>query len=527
MSVTPSVASLRKAAAVTFGNPIKKRRKLPKWLHKLLVLAHVASAMGWLSYVALVLLLCVHVARTSDPHLSVAVFRAFGVFNELNFGVISFVVMGTGLALTATTAWGLTRHWWVLAKLSVTVAVITCGLLIQRPAVQYLHDQAVHAGTEGLPETATVDGRLFTLTIATLVAFVFLGMTAIVSSFKPWGTTPWSHRKAAPAAETNSRLAIPRPRSPEIKIPIVIDDVQIIAEEVRALRLLRADGLQLPSWEPGAHIDVLLPSGRVRQYSLCGDPAELDSYLIGVQLEEAGRGGSAEMHELRKGDAISIHPPRNNFPFIPARSYLFLAAGIGITPMVSMIAKAHSMDAEWKLMYAARSRSRMAFADELLGEHADNVELCPEDVQGRPDLAALAQTVSANTRIYACGPPGFLNALTRTLEEARMITQLHIERFTPAAAAQRNDAFAIQLSRTGCTVMVAAEQSALEAIRTVVPTFESSCENGVCGCCEVRLLGGKPEHRDQVFAGAGDDRDSVFFPCISRASGGETLVLDL
>nr|WP_280460539.1 PDR/VanB family oxidoreductase [Nocardia carnea] len=309
-----------------------------------------------------------------------------------------------------------------------------------------------------------------------------------------------------------------------------IQAVQRVADGVVALDLADPDGAPLPGWAPGAHIDVWLPSGLVRQYSLCGEPAA-GSYRIAVLHVAGGRGGSAEVHTLRVGDRIDIGGPRNNFPLVLAQEYLFVAGGIGITAIAPMVRAAESAGLRWHLVYGGRSRSAMAFADELVAFGADRVRLVPADTAGVPDLAAAVAATSPETAIYACGPEPMLTALANLISAGFPDRPLHTERFGPGqprvTGFGRGTEFTVELRRSGQDVVVPADRSLLDVLRDAAPgAVSSSCEQGFCGSCAVPVLDGIPDHRDTVLPPGQRDRRDVIYPCVSRARTA-TLTLDL
>jgi ferredoxin-NADP reductase len=215
---------------------------------------------------------------------------------------------------------------------------------------------------------------------------------------------------------------------------------QDVATDVLRLVLVPVEEDTLPGWEAGAHIDLHLASGLIRQYSLCGDTADTTSYAICVLREVNGRGGSAEVHDtLRAGSAVVIQGPRNHFVLVPAQRYLFLAGGIGITPIKAMIDEAERQGAEWNLIYGGRTRDSMAFGTELAKRYPDRVQLVPQDVDGLIDVVRAVAGADASTHVYCCGPEGLLDAAGKACEAVGIADRLHIERFSagdaPAAPA--------------------------------------------------------------------------------------------
>ena len=299
-----------------------------------------------------------------------------------------------------------------------------------------------------------------------------------------------------------------------------------LAEGVVEFTLARPDGSRLPDWAPGAHIDVVLPDGAMRQYSLCGDRFDALTYRIAVQREPEGRGGSAAMHdEVNEGDILGFGGPRNNFRLAPAASYLFVAGGIGITPMLPMIRQAEMLDVPWRLLYLGRSRDRLAYLSEL-GRHGDRVHLQFADEVGRADLSAW-RPEDPSTRVYACGPERLLDEIETWGSSGRGLPP-RTERFTASAAALTGPSmpFQVHAARSGVTETVHPGESIIVALRRSGVDILTSCAQGVCGTCETAVLEGTPDHRDTLL----DDRERAeggcIFPCVSRCAG-DRIVLDL
>ncbi|MFE9041133.1 PDR/VanB family oxidoreductase [Streptomyces sp. NPDC007818] len=286
---------------------------------------------------------------------------------------------------------------------------------------------------------------------------------------------------------------------------------------------LRLEGERLPSWEPGAHLDLVLPSGQVRQYSLCGDPAQKDVYRIATRIiaeEHGGRGGSREVHEqLHEGVEVEIRGPRNRFPLVPSPAYVFVAGGIGITPVLPMVRAAEAAGADWRLVHCGRSRATMPYLADLLRLGGDRVTVVAEDEDGYPDLSFLAQ-VPAETQVYCCGPDGLMDAVTAAMPAGRTP---RLERFSAVTPADGTP-FEVELRRSGRTVAVAAGQSVLAAVREEVPGLMYSCTQGFCGTCRQTVLAGEVDHRDELLTAA--ERADSMLICVSRCAG-KKLVLDL
>jgi ferredoxin-NADP reductase len=304
---------------------------------------------------------------------------------------------------------------------------------------------------------------------------------------------------------------------------LVVDRRDPAADGVLALTLRHPLGEQLPPWEPGAHIDVVLGPGLERQYSLCGDPSDRTSWRIAVLREPAGRGGSAHVHgQLRQGDKVRVRGPRNHFALRPAPRYRFIAGGIGITPILPMLAAAEAAGAEWTLLYGGRSRESMAFTEEL-SRYGDRVTVAPQDESGLLDLASVLDGVPEGTLVYCCGPGPLLDAV-----EARCPAGLlHVERFAPKEQlAGENTEFEVELAQTGTTVTVPADVSVLDAVRASGVEVLFSCTEGTCGTCETDVLDGTPDHRDSVLTDEEREAGETMMICVSRCRG-KKLVLDL
>ncbi|NGN62332.1 oxidoreductase [Streptomyces sp. A7024] len=313
----------------------------------------------------------------------------------------------------------------------------------------------------------------------------------------------------------------------EPALELVVDGRQRVADGVLALTLRRADGGELPGWEPGAHVDLLLGEGLVRQYSLCSDPADRRRWRIAVLREEAGRGGSAYVHdELSEGAKVRARGPRNNFALHPAARYVFIAGGIGITPILPMAAAAEAAGAEWSLLYGGRTRASMAFTGELT-HYGARVTLAPQDESGLLDLAPLLAEPRQDTLVYCCGPGPLLDAVAE-LCGSRPPGALHVERFEPRATARNGaaHAFEVELARSGRTLTVPADASVLDTVRAAGVEVLYSCTEGTCGTCETEVVEGTPDHRDSLLSEEERRAGETMMICVSRCRG-ERLVLDL
>jgi ferredoxin-NADP reductase len=296
------------------------------------------------------------------------------------------------------------------------------------------------------------------------------------------------------------------------------------AHGVVELQLAAVDGT-FPAWQPGAHVDLHLAEGLTRQYSLCGDPADADLWRIAVRREAPGRGGSAYVHDrLAVGDTVALGGPRNNFALVPAPAYLFVAGGIGITPLLPMIRAAEDAGTPWRLLYLGRTAVATPYLDELRG-HGERVTFWASGERGRFDLAGLLDTVAPGTAVYACGPE-LLLAAVEDLVAARGL-DVHVERFAPRPQAHGADVeFEVVLAGTGRTVTVARDESILDVVNRAGATVPSTCREGTCGTCEVRVLAGTPEHRDSVLSPEERRENRYVMTCVSR-SATPSLTLDL
>ena len=299
------------------------------------------------------------------------------------------------------------------------------------------------------------------------------------------------------------------------------------ADGVLSVTLAEPDGAPLPPWEPGAHLEIDLGKW-IRQYSLCGSPAETGTYRVAVLYEPDGRGGSAFVHEeLRPGQTVWVRGPRNRFELAEAERYLFIAGGIGITPLLPMIAQAAERGVPWRLVYGGRGRNSMAFLADL-ARHGDAVTVVPEDTDGRPDLDALLGTPQEGTAVYCCGPEGLLAAVEERCA-AWPDGSLHIERFAAAPrdpALGDDTAFEVECAQTGLTLQVGAEETVMDALEQAGIMLPNACREGICGSCETPVLAGIPDHRDGLLTDEEREAGTTMMPCVSRCLS-ERLVLDV
>ncbi|MFI7454806.1 PDR/VanB family oxidoreductase [Nonomuraea sp. NPDC049714] len=312
-----------------------------------------------------------------------------------------------------------------------------------------------------------------------------------------------------------------------MSLELVVHSREWAAEGVLVLVLRDPAGGALPAWTPGAHIDLVLPGDVVRQYSLCGDPAERTAWRIAVLREPGGRGGSALVHELIPGTTVTVRGPRNHFPLQPAPRYLFIAGGIGITPILPMIAAADAAGAEWRLLYGGRTAASMAFTRELRAAHGDRVDLRPQDEHGLLDLESLLAEGTPDTLVYCCGPAPLLDAVEKHCA-GRPPGTLHVERFTPKDAGDPllTGSFEVELAGTGLTCTVPPDRSILEVLEEAGVQVLTSCREGTCGTCETGVLAGTVDHRDSLLTPEEQAVGDTMLICVSRAACPK-LVLDL
>lgn len=313
-------------------------------------------------------------------------------------------------------------------------------------------------------------------------------------------------------------------------IEVIVANKRTEAEGICSFELAREDGQPLPAFSAGAHIDVHLGQGLIRQYSLCNGASETHRYQIAVLNEPTSRGGSRHLHEaIQEGHRLCISEPRNLFPLDPgAQRTLLFAGGIGITPILCMAERLSHAGAPFELYYSVRSRDRAAFAERLQASaFATHVHLCFDDQQPLDAKAVLA-TPDAGTHLYVCGPGGYMGYI---LDSARSQgwpeERLHREYFSAAPEATApGDAFDIEIASSGEVLRVEADQTIIDVLYDAGIDVPVSCEQGVCGTCVTRILGGTPEHRDSFFTDAQRALNDQFTPCCSRAKS-PRLILDL
>jgi len=308
---------------------------------------------------------------------------------------------------------------------------------------------------------------------------------------------------------------------------------QAEAQDICSYELVQTNGQPLPAFSAGSHIDVHLPNGLTRQYSLCNDPRESHRYLIGVLRDPASRGGSQAMHEaVQEGSVLRISAPKNHFALAHgATRSVLLAGGIGITPILCMAERLALSDAAFELHYATRSRERTAFAERIAqSAFAQQVHFHFDDGDAAQKLALapLVGTVQPGVHLYVCGPKGFMDAVLGAARGAGWpAEQLHYEFFGAEVAKSESDgAFEVKLASSGRVIPVAKEQTVVQALAAAGVEIATSCEQGVCGTCLTRVLEGQPDHKDMYLTPEEQAANDQFTPCCSRSCS-PLLVLDL
>ena len=305
------------------------------------------------------------------------------------------------------------------------------------------------------------------------------------------------------------------------------------AEGICSFELVRTDGQPLPAFAAGSHIDVEIPGGATRQYSLCNDPAETHRYLIAVLRDAGSRGGSVAMHDrVNEGDVLSISAPKNHFALAhDAASHLLLAGGIGVTPLLCMAERLAQVGAAFEMHYCTRSTARTAFAQRIgASAFASRVAFHFDDgaADQRLDLEAVLANPEPGRHLYVCGPKGFMDAvLAKARASGWPESRIHHEFFGAEVAARAGDGgFEVKLASSGRVIAVAADRTVVQALADAGVSVATSCEQGVCGTCLTRVIEGEPDHRDMYLTPEEQAAGDQFLPCCSRSKS-PRLVLDL
>jgi vanillate O-demethylase ferredoxin subunit len=319
--------------------------------------------------------------------------------------------------------------------------------------------------------------------------------------------------------------------APTLQVRVARKAVEAL--DIVTLELVAVDGQALPAFSAGSHVDVQLPNGITRQYSLCNDPQETHRYQIGVLRDAASRGGSQAVHELvKEGDVLTISAPRNHFSLAhEAKKHLLLAGGIGVTPILCMAERLANTGADFEMHYATRSPERTAFRQRIAASaFASRVQFHHDngDAAQKLDLQVLLQQPEPGTHLYVCGPKGFMDAVLNTARSSGWPeAQIHYEFFGAEVAKSDSDAsFEIKLASSGRIVMVPKDQTVVQALAAAGVDVMISCEQGVCGTCLTRVIEGVPDHKDSYLTPEEQAANDQFTPCCSRSKTPQ-LVLDL
>ena len=297
------------------------------------------------------------------------------------------------------------------------------------------------------------------------------------------------------------------------------------SEAVRTLELRALDGGELPAFEAGSHMDLHLANGLVRSYSLTNPPTERRRYVLGVARDRASRGGSTFVHDqLRVGEVLQVEGPRNLFHLDESAPAILFGGGIGVTPLLSMSARLAALPQAWRLCYLVRTRGEAAFLSDL-STYGEHVQLhCDDEAGGLFDLAGVIAAASPQTHLYCCGPAPMMaqfGELTRGIDPALV----HVEHFKPLETAAVGGGFLVELARSKRVIAVPQGSTILEALTNAGVAIPNSCQQGVCGTCETRVLAGVPDHRDSVLTAEERASNATMMVCCS-GSISERLVLD-
>lgn len=314
----------------------------------------------------------------------------------------------------------------------------------------------------------------------------------------------------------------------KVRIERIVEE----AQDIRSLRLVRCDGQPFDAYEPGAHVDVTGPTGVTRQYSLCSPPDDRAAYLVAIKKEGASRGGSVALHEVQEGMELDIGAPRNLFRLAPeAREHVLFAAGIGVTPLLSMAYRLNAKGEPYRLHYFARSAEHAAFVELLASEaFAGKVELHygvePADLDRV--LGECLERAPQQAHVYTCGPAPFMNKVVEIAARSRPEGAIHLEHFQadPAANAAPTGSFDVELASSGVVLHVPADSTLVDVLQAHGCDIDTECREGICGTCIVEVLEGEPEHRDNCLSNKEKAANKQICACVSRAKSAR-LVLDL
>lgn len=330
----------------------------------------------------------------------------------------------------------------------------------------------------------------------------------------------------ADVAEMTRPSSVAAPRTGETTFEVRVRSLIWEAPGVLSLELTAPDGNALPPFEPGAHIDLRLPDGTLRQYSLCGDPNDTLRYRLGIRAISGGASSSYVHRKLRPGDVLTVSAPRNNFPLVDAKHYIFVAGGIGITPFIPMMREVSAKGRSWTLLYCNRRNADAPFLAEIK-KLGGEISLHSSEAGTRLDVAQRLSKVERGAVIYCCGPERLMTAV----EEATSAWpegSVHFEWFAPRTRPtdEVSGAFEVVCEQSGITLSVPPNKSILETLSEAGIEVPRSCEQGICGTCEVRVISGEVDHRDSILSSAERAANQTMMTCVSRAKSGR-LVLDI
>jgi len=328
------------------------------------------------------------------------------------------------------------------------------------------------------------------------------------------------------AAERIDTPTVAAPRAGEETMQVRVRALVWEAPGVLSLHLASLDGAALPAFEPGAHIDVKLPDGTLRQYSLCGDPNDLTHYRLGIRAVTGGQSSGFVHKRLRPGDVVTVSTPRNNFPLVAAKHYIFVAGGIGVTPFIPMMREVAARNGSFTLLYCNKRNEDAPFLREIEALGGE-LSLHASEAGTRLDVAQRFAAVETGAVVYCCGPEKLMLAV----EEATAgwpEGSVHFEWFAPRSRpeGETSDSFEVVCQASGKTLTVPADKSILEVLGENGIEVPRSCEQGICGTCEVRVVSGEIDHRDSILSSAERAANETMMICVSRCRGAR-LVLDV
>ncbi|GAB04440.1 2Fe-2S iron-sulfur cluster binding domain-containing protein [Gordonia amarae] len=310
-------------------------------------------------------------------------------------------------------------------------------------------------------------------------------------------------------------------------IAVQVRSRRSLTDRIDEFTLTPVDGEALPAWTAGSHIDVTSPGGIIRQYSLCSSVDDLTGYRVAVEHRDDSRGGSASIHaSLNVGDTTDIGAPRNHFPLTRALEYVFVAGGVGITPILALIEATELFGRPWRLIYSGRTITEMAYAAELAARHPDRVTIQETSVSGRVDFTAALTDLPPGTAVYVCGPPAMVTDVTAACVDLRAV-DVFAEKFVATGEETlANTAFEVDLAMSGLTTVVPEDKTILDVLDDAGVVTVSSCRDGICGTCEVGVVSGEVDHRDTVLTPEERAENESMMICVSRCTSGR-LVLEL